>query len=173
VKRIKACNLTSIYQSIEAGERIESLQLLQYVLGTKADGSPDFEEATLDFASEEICERVMKEKEERGANEVVAFLTSSSGKPDVAGMRGKVFEHWAHRVLAAGGEFRIRWEHDPQHTDHFIQFPKCTQKGIVASLTSLASGVRKAQTHILACNESVKCHAIFLIHVNVGSSVFT
>ena len=72
---------------------IESLQLLQYVLGTKADGSPDFEEATLDFASEEICERVMKEKEERGANEVVAFLTSSSGKPDVAGMRGKVIEH--------------------------------------------------------------------------------
>jgi hypothetical protein len=62
-KRIKACNLVKLYKSIEAGERIKSLKLLQYVLGTKPDGTPDFEDATLDFASDEICERVMKQKE--------------------------------------------------------------------------------------------------------------
>jgi hypothetical protein len=161
-KRIKACNLVKLYKSIEAGERIKSLKLLQYVLGTKPDGTPDFEDATLDFASDEICERVMKQKETHHTNEVVSFLSSSAGNPDVATMRGKAFEHYAHRVLAAGGEFRMRWENDPNHTDHLVHFPKSTQKGIVASLATLTAEVRqegqcwdRKQQHIMGDCDSV------------------
>ena len=141
MKRIKSCNLPRLLQSIEANERIDSLKLLQYVLEEKVDGSHDFASVTLDFASDEICERVMKEKEQRGANEVVSFLTGSAGKPDVAGMRGKVFELWAHRCLSAGGVFRARWENDASHSDISLKFTPCTQKGIIGDLTVLAKGV--------------------------------
>jgi hypothetical protein len=81
---------------------------VDYVIGSHADGTVEFRTATMDFASDAICERVMEEQKRRGDNEVVAFLVSSAGRPKVAGMRGKAFEHWAHRVLAAGGDFRLR-----------------------------------------------------------------
>jgi len=138
---VASCNLDTLYRSIETGERLGPLQqLLQYEVGSNADGTPDFRSATMDFASDEICERVMKEKEERGANEVVSFLASSAGKPDVAGMRGKVFERYAHGVLTAGGVFRARWEGDATHTDIYLKFPPSTQKGVVGDLTVLKKG---------------------------------
>lgn len=150
---IKKCNLVSLLQSIVAGDRILSLQLLQHVLETKPDGSLDFQHKTLDFASDEICERVMKEKEERGANEVVSFLLESAGKPDVGGMRGKVFELWAHRVLVAGGTFKARWENDASQTEMYIKFHSSKQKGInnVKDLTVLAAGVSYSRWHTSYC----------------------
>lgn len=139
---VESCNLNMLFRSIETGDRLGPLQqLIQFEVGTNADGTLDYRTARMDFASDDICERVMKEKEERGANEVVSFLTSSAGKPDVAGMRGKVFEHWAHRVLSLGGVLRARWENDANHTDILVKFAPSIQKGIVGDLTMLANGV--------------------------------
>jgi hypothetical protein len=141
---VQSCDLDSLLQSIAVGERLGPLQqLVDFVIGSNADGTPDFRTASMDFASDDICERVMEEKEKRDTNQIVSFLLSSAGKPDVAGMRGKVFEHWAHRVLAAGGDFRFRWENDASHTDRVVNFPKSVQKGITGSLTTLAAGVRQ------------------------------
>jgi hypothetical protein len=143
ISAVQSCHLDNLLQSITAGERLGPLQqLVDFVIGSNPDGTPDFRTASMDFASDDICERVMEEKEKRDANQIVSFLLSSAGKPDVAGMRGKVFEHWAHRVLAAGGDFRLRWENDAAHTDHTVHFPRSAQKGIAASLTTLAAGVR-------------------------------
>ena len=142
ITAVGSCDLNTLFHSIEKGTRLGPLQqLIYFIIDSNPDGTPDFRSATMDFASDEICERVMKEKEERGANEVVSFLASSVGKPDVAGMRGKVFEHWAHRVLCAGGTFRGRWENDTTHADVLLQFPQSIQKGIVGDLTVLAKGV--------------------------------
>lgn len=141
---VDSCDLNGLLHSISAGARLGPLQqLVDFVIGSHPDGTPDFRTASMDFASDDICERVMEEKEKRDANQVVSFLQSSAGKPDVASMRGKVFEHWAHRVLSAGGDFRLRWENDAAHTDRTIKFPSSVQKGIAASLTTLAAGVRQ------------------------------
>ena len=142
---VESCDLNSLLHSISAGTRLGPLQQLVdfVVIGSNADGTPDFRTASMDFASDDICERVMEEKEKRDANQIVSFLLSSAGKPDVATMRGKVFEHWAHRVLSAGGDFRLRWENDAAHTDCTIKFSTSVQKGITASLTTLKKGVRQ------------------------------
>jgi hypothetical protein len=95
----------------------------------------------MDFSSDAIADLLMKQKEVEEQNEVVTFLTSAAGKPDVAGMRGKVFERYAHRVLSAGGNFKYRWENDATHTARSILFPPMAQKGIVGSLATLAAGV--------------------------------
>lgn len=87
----------------------------------------------------------MREKETREGHEIVSFLRSAAGKPDVACMRGKAFEHWAHRVLAAGGVFRARWEQDASHKDIQIRFAPSTQRGVVGDLAVLASGVSQLQ----------------------------
>lgn len=140
---VQWCRLTDLLHSISVGTRLGPFQqLVEFVIGSNADGTPDFRTASIDFASDDICQRVMEEKEKRDANQIVSFLMSSAGKPYAAGMRGKVFEHWAHRVLAAGGDFRLRWENDAAHTDHTVHFPRSEQKGITESLTTLAAGVR-------------------------------
>ena len=145
-KAIQSCNLDKLFHSITTGERLGPLQqLVDYQVGNNPDGTPDFRTATMNFASDEICERLMQEKEARGADEVVSFLASSVGKPDIGGMRGKVFEQYAHRVLSAGGVFRCRWENDARNADVDVSFPKSIQKGIVGDLTVLAAGVSRAQ----------------------------
>ncbi|MDO9333726.1 MAG: hypothetical protein Q7T57_04300 [Dehalococcoidales bacterium] len=141
---IESCDLDTLLTSIVAGTRLGSLQqLVDFVVGNNADGSLDFRTASMDFASDTICERVMQEKEKRGGDQIVSFLLGSTGKPDVASMRGKAFEHWAHRVLAAGGVFRARWENDPSHMDIWLNFPASVQKGVVGDLTVLTNMVGK------------------------------
>lgn len=143
---IESCHLDALLHSLMTGTRLGPLQqLVHFVVGSRADGSPDFRTASLDFASDAICERVMREKETREGHEIVSFLRSAAGKPDVASMRGKAFEHWAHRVLAAGGDFRARWEQDASHKDIQIRFAPSTQRGVVGDLAVLASGVSQLQ----------------------------
>jgi len=153
---VESCNLDTLLQSIIAGTRLGPLQqLVDFAVGSNPDGSPDFRTASMDFASDAICERVMQEKEKRDANQIVSFLVSSAGKPDVASMRGKAFEHWAHRVLAAGGVFRARWVQDPAHTDHWVKFRESTQKGVVGDLSVLTKEVSK-QRMLPACDQSAR-----------------
>lgn len=147
-KVVKSCNLTALFHSIESGERLGPLQQLVHytVQWFQADGStPDFRTASMDFSSDAIADRIMQQKDAEEQNEVVTFLTSATGKPDVGGMRGKVFERYAHRLLSAGGNFKYRWENDPTHTANPggkpISFPPMVQKGIVGSLAALAAGV--------------------------------
>jgi hypothetical protein len=141
---IESCDLNALLKSIQSGRRLGPLQhLVDFVIGSKADGSPNFRKATIDFASDEICRRVMEQKEQHEQDQIVSFLMGSAGKPDVASMRGKAFEHWAHRVLSHGGTFRMRWEDDQGHNDFDIKFAPSVLKGITSSLTTLAAGVRQ------------------------------
>jgi hypothetical protein len=157
---VESCDLDTLLQSIVTVTRLGPLQqLVDFVIGSNEDGTPDFRTASMDFASDDICERVMEEKEKRDSNQIVSFLASSAGKSDVASMRGKVFEHWAHRVLAAGGEFRLRWEHDATHADHWIRFSRSTQRGIVSSLTALADGVRVGNRACESANRVIVAQA--------------
>lgn len=144
IKAVQSCNLTALFRSIESGERLGPLQqLIHYnVEWFQTDGTtPDFRTASMDFSSDEIADLIMKQKEVEEQSEVVSFLTSAAGKPVVAGMRGKVFERYAHRVLSAGGIFKYRWENDANHTAGFVSFPPMAQKGIVTTLATLAAGV--------------------------------
>jgi hypothetical protein len=136
---IKSSNLNTILKTIQSKTRISSLKLLQFVVGTNADGTPNYKKRTIDWASDEICELVMLEQEEsRIDNETVSFLTDAAGKPEIGTMRGKIFERYAHGVLAAGGVFRARWENDATHTDISVAIPPTTQKGIVGDLSTLS-----------------------------------
>lgn len=45
----------------------------------------------------------MDQKDKCDAYEIASFLLQSDGKPDLARMRGKVLEHWSHRVVAGTG----------------------------------------------------------------------
>lgn len=159
---IQTCDLDLLLASISTGTRLGPLQqLVAFTLATLPDGSPDFRSASMGFASDAICERVMQEKEKQTGNQIVSFLLTSVGKADVASMRGKAFEYWAHRVLAAGGTFRARWESDNTHADVMVNIPPSTQKGVVGDLTTLAAGVstRTAQ-HCTRCALCVHKHVL-------------
>jgi hypothetical protein len=141
MKVIQAYNLDILLHSVQTDTWNHSACLLQFVPGTNEDGSLDFTRATLDFGSNEICERLMSEQEFRDANSVVSFLARSVGYPSLAGMRGTMFESYAHKILAAGGEFRMRWASDSLHTDYQIGFGPSDQRGITQSLVELKEGV--------------------------------
>jgi hypothetical protein len=149
-KVVQSCNLMLLFKSIESGERLGPLQqLVDYsVQWFQADGTtPDFRSASMDFASDAIADLIMNQKDREEQNDVVSFLTSAAGKPDVGGMRGKVFERYAHRLLSAGGNFDYRWENDASHTRNPnpagkpLYFAPMLLKGIVATLDTLGAGV--------------------------------
>lgn len=60
------------------------------------------------FGSANIAHRVLELLEERNARSVAVFLGNTAKDPGVAGFRGILFEAHAHRMLRAGGEFRVR-----------------------------------------------------------------
>jgi hypothetical protein len=140
---VNACDIDVLIRSIETGVRLGPLQqLIQYEIGANADGTPDYRTATMNWASDAICEFMMQAKDAHGQSKIVSFLNGAIGKPDLGSMRGKAFEYWTHGVLSRGGTFRLRWESDPTHTDYPIHFPPATMKGIVGTLNSLVAGVR-------------------------------
>lgn len=152
-KAVKACDIDTLIRSIETGVRLGPLQqLLQYEIGNNADGTPDFRTATMNWASDAICERMTQAKDAQGQDKIVSFLNGAVGKPDLGSMRGKAFEYWTHSVLSRGGTFRMRWESDPTHTDRWVTFPSATMKGILGTLNSLAAGVR--HTLLTTCQRS-------------------
>lgn len=102
---IACCDLKKLFESITSGIRLGSLQqLVDYVhIDLKTYAS-----ANMDFASDEICDLIMKAYDHKSDNDVVSFLSSAAGKPEMADMRGKIFERYAHRKLRGGGTFNCR-----------------------------------------------------------------
>jgi len=70
--------------------------------------SPDYERAVLDFASEDVCGRLMDKYSLKREEDAVSFVVGSAGKSDVAVLRGKIFERLVHRMLPRGGKFQVR-----------------------------------------------------------------
>jgi hypothetical protein len=138
---ISGCNLSAVLDSVDRSEKLSGAthRLLHYFVDES-----NYVERTLNFATDDICDRVMERQEKDHWDGVVSFLLGAQGRADLGGVRGKIFERHAHAVLARGGEFRGRWESDEKHEDHTIHFNARQQRGIVADLSVLGDHVSRS-----------------------------
>ena len=143
---ISGCDLPAVLRSITRDDKMTTAtyRLLHYVVDES-----NFYERYLTFASEEV-ERLLFERQEDGVmNEVVSFLLHSTGKPDLASIRGKAFEYYAHRHLIKGGSFRRRWLADDSDTPgvRWTVFPPTKQRLIRDNLGALQAEVSAKGSH--------------------------
>ena len=94
--------VTDILKNIEESTATECHRIFHY------NTDDNYTKSGTDFASpyveEKIYESLSKQKEEN----LYRFLLKSAATPDVAVIRGKMFERLCHRLLPQGGEFTIR-----------------------------------------------------------------
>ncbi len=64
------------------------------------------------FASEYVAEQVLVHLLTRDRDQLEVFLSSSWDPPELAHVRGRLFEHFVHHVLPLGGEYELRDLHD-------------------------------------------------------------
>jgi len=173
-KHISTCNVKNVIHSATTQPSASTplkdvtFRLLRFdVQETDAAGAPYFQEATIDFASESIMERLMTRKEAEHINEVVEFLQEGGAPADTSSLRGKMFERYAHGVLSAGGDFRARWEADNTHAEVPVTFKPSTQRGVVNDLKLLNAGVRVCLNRSL----HLSCHTLTCAHMDCVCSL--
>ncbi|EFJ42915.1 hypothetical protein VOLCADRAFT_96906 [Volvox carteri f. nagariensis] len=66
------------------------------------------------FGSKEIGQRVMQQLHRQGTAKLADFIKWSAGRPDLASLRGVMFQGLAHDLLCSGGLFRVRSLSDPE-----------------------------------------------------------
>ncbi|EFJ41911.1 hypothetical protein VOLCADRAFT_107467 [Volvox carteri f. nagariensis] len=76
------------------------------------------------FGSEEIGQRVMQELHRQGTAELAKFVKWSAGRPDLASLRGIMFQVLAHDLLCRGGSFRMRSLSNPGEQEVSLEVPE-------------------------------------------------
>ena len=100
----------------------------------------DFSHGRLDFGSEYIREQVLKKYwQDNHAHKLVHFLSTALKQPEIAGVRGKIFERWAHTILYRGGKYRARLLNSNER-DIDVELPSRVARG-VDQLTNIGEGV--------------------------------
>ena len=107
-RAIMKCDLNVVYTLGERDPEGQSHKVLHRMLKRKDDGSPDYLNYCLDFASLYVSENVYARICEKERQRLMSFLRASDGDSNMATLRGKLFEQKAHELLSNGGHFRIR-----------------------------------------------------------------
>ena len=107
-RAITKCDLDVVYALGATDPEEQSYRVLHRMLKCKDDGSPDYSNYCLDFASLYVSEKVFARIYEKEQQRLMSFLRASDGDSNLAALRGKLFEQKAHELLSNGGVFRIR-----------------------------------------------------------------
>ncbi|EFJ39587.1 hypothetical protein VOLCADRAFT_108572 [Volvox carteri f. nagariensis] len=76
------------------------------------------------FGSGIIGQRVMQELHRQGTAELAKFVKWSAGRPDLASLRGIMFQGLAHDLLCRGGSFRMRSLSNPGEQEVSLEVPE-------------------------------------------------
>ena len=68
--------------------------------------SEDYKRVTLQFGSQKICDAFLM-AHHKNVEEAFIFFIKTKTDAIYAGLRGQLFEAYAHRIIAAGGSFKI------------------------------------------------------------------
>ena len=103
---IDACNVHACVYSVGliAGPDDLSHRIIHVFVAD--DGT--YAHPRLRFASDHVAAQLVDKFARQERERLLTFLRAAEGERYAGGLRGHLFEHWAHRVLAAGGTFDVR-----------------------------------------------------------------
>ena len=103
---IDACNVQACVYSVGliAGPEDLTHRIIHVLVAD--DGT--YARPRLRFASDHVAARLVEKFARHERERLLTFLRAAEGDRYAGGLRGHLFEHWAHRVLAAGGTFQVR-----------------------------------------------------------------
>ena len=93
---------TNILKNIGESTTTECHRILHYITDVS------YTKSETDFASTHVEEQIYNSLSKHKQENLYRFLFESAGTPDVAVIRGKMFERLCHQLLPRGGEFTIR-----------------------------------------------------------------
>jgi len=103
---IDACNVETCVLAVGQIHGPDDITHRVIHIGVVDDGT--YLTPRLRFASEYVASKLLDRFATHERNRLLNFLRAAEAEGSVAGLRGHLFEHWAHRTIAAGGNFRMR-----------------------------------------------------------------
>ena len=88
------------------------------------------------FGSAYIRDRVAELLFLQQRQAMIDFLITSSSSPQLAGVRGELFESYAHRIISSGGSFKVRRLDDG--SEETLKLERCAGTHFVRSPSDLA-----------------------------------